>query len=180
MSIINMTTYVEGIYSCTLLKLSSGHFMCQVIQHLSHTSLYGCHPPQLDGELLEGRSSVLTYWRVWSPVSTQHGGAWWAAVYGVAQSRTRLKRLSKHSANTWLTLLAVYMQNELDSKLIIQTPFKWVFQDVQLDLAGSIQNQRQRWVSDPSDNNTRRCQPCAGSVLSHSLVAFGRSVLPTL
>ena len=25
------------------------------------------------------------------------GGAWWAAVYGVAQSRTRLKRLSRSS-----------------------------------------------------------------------------------
>ena len=28
------------------------------------------------------------------------GGAWWAAVYGVAQSRTRLKRLSS-SSSTW-------------------------------------------------------------------------------
>ena len=28
------------------------------------------------------------------------GGAWWAAVYGVAQSRTRLKRLSS-SSRTW-------------------------------------------------------------------------------
>ena len=28
------------------------------------------------------------------------GGAWWAAVYGVAQSRTRLKRLSSSSSNT--------------------------------------------------------------------------------
>ena len=27
------------------------------------------------------------------------GGAWWAAVYGVAQSRTRLKRLSSSSRN---------------------------------------------------------------------------------
>ena len=61
------------------------------------------------------------------------------------------------------------MQNELDSKLIIQTPFKWAIQEVQLDLAGSIHSQRQRRVSDLSDNNTRRCQPCAGSVLSHSL-----------
>ena len=26
--------------------------------------------------------------------SPRDGGAWWAAVYGVAQSRTRLKRLS--------------------------------------------------------------------------------------
>ena len=28
------------------------------------------------------------------------GGAWWAAVYGVAQSRTRLKRLSSSSSNS--------------------------------------------------------------------------------
>ena len=28
------------------------------------------------------------------------GGAWWAAVYGVAQSRTRLKRLSSSSSKT--------------------------------------------------------------------------------
>ena len=28
------------------------------------------------------------------------GGAWWAAVYGVAQSRTRLKRLSSMQINT--------------------------------------------------------------------------------
>ena len=27
-------------------------------------------------------------------------GAWWAAVYGVAQSRTRLKRLSSSSSST--------------------------------------------------------------------------------
>ena len=30
------------------------------------------------------------------------GGAWWAAIYGVAQSQTRLKRLSSSS---WLSLL---------------------------------------------------------------------------
>ena len=28
------------------------------------------------------------------------GGAWWAAIYGVAQSWTRLKRLSKQASNT--------------------------------------------------------------------------------
>ena len=31
---------------------------------------------------------------VFLPGESQDGGAWWAAVYGVAQSRTRLKRLS--------------------------------------------------------------------------------------
>ena len=29
------------------------------------------------------------------------GGAWWTAVYGVAQSRTRLKRLSSSSSSRW-------------------------------------------------------------------------------
>ena len=29
------------------------------------------------------------------------GGAWWAAVCGVAQSRTRLKRLSSSSSSSW-------------------------------------------------------------------------------
>ena len=34
------------------------------------------------------------------------GGAWWAVVYGVAQSRTRLKRLSSSSSsNDWLILI---------------------------------------------------------------------------
>ena len=33
------------------------------------------------------------------------GGAWWAAVYGVAQSRTQLKRLSSSSSSTPCTLL---------------------------------------------------------------------------
>ena len=35
---------------------------------------------------------------VFLPWESQDGGAWWAAVYGVAQSRTRLKRLSSSSS----------------------------------------------------------------------------------
>ena len=38
-------------------------------------------------------SSVLA-WRI-----PGMGGAWWAAVYGVAQSRTRLKRFSSSSSS---------------------------------------------------------------------------------
>ena len=33
------------------------------------------------------------------------GGAWWAAVYGVTQSRTRLKRLSSSSSSSFIALL---------------------------------------------------------------------------
>ena len=34
------------------------------------------------------------------PGESQGQGAWWAAVYGVAQSRTRLKRLSSSSSSS--------------------------------------------------------------------------------
>ena len=33
------------------------------------------------------------------------GGAWWAAVYGVTQSRTRLKRLSSSSSSVFVSML---------------------------------------------------------------------------
>ena len=33
------------------------------------------------------------------------GGAWWAAIYGVAQSRTRLKRLSSSRTSLVLVIL---------------------------------------------------------------------------
>ena len=45
------------------------------------------------------------HWRrKWQPLqcscleNPRDGGAWWAAVYGIAQSRTRLKRLSSSSS----------------------------------------------------------------------------------
>ena len=44
----------------------------------------------------------------------RHGGAWWAAVYGVAQSRTQLKRLSS-SSRILLTIIAV---NKIISNLL--------------------------------------------------------------
>ena len=41
------------------------------------------------------------------------GGAWWAAVYAVAQSRTRLKRLSSSSSNLLsLTIGRLYRERE--------------------------------------------------------------------
>ena len=38
------------------------------------------------------------------------GGAWWAAVYGVAQSRTRLKRLSNSSTELHVFLKKIYVR----------------------------------------------------------------------
>ena len=43
---------------------------------------------------------------VFLPGESQGGGAWWAAIYGVTQSRTRLKRLSSSSSSsTGLTVI---------------------------------------------------------------------------
>ena len=44
------------------------------------------------------------------PGESRDGGAWWAAVYGVAQSRPRLKRLSSSSSSSvyMLMLLSVH------------------------------------------------------------------------
>ena len=43
----------------------------------------------------EGNGTPLQYSCLENPMN---GGAWWAAVHGVAQSRTRLKRLSSSSS----------------------------------------------------------------------------------
>jgi len=47
-------------------------------------------------EIREGNGNPLQYSCLENPMD---GGAWWAAVYGVAQSRTRLTRLSSSSSN---------------------------------------------------------------------------------
>ena len=44
------------------------------------------------------------------------GGAWWAAVYGVAQSQTRLKRLSSSSSSFPTTMLEPPVQILLGSR----------------------------------------------------------------
>ena len=50
------------------------------------------------------------HWRrQWQPTpfscleNPRDGGAWWAAIYGVAQSLTRLKQLSSSSSSNWWT-----------------------------------------------------------------------------
>ena len=47
----------------------------------------------------EGNGNPLQYSCLKNPLD---GGAWWAAIYGVAQSRTRLKRLSSSSSSSLL------------------------------------------------------------------------------
>ena len=69
------------------------------------------------GHLLSNFSFTFMHWRrKWQPTPVflpgesqgREGGAWWAAVYGVAQSRTRLKGLSSSSSSILYAQLKVY------------------------------------------------------------------------
>ena len=53
------------------------------------------------------------------------GEAWWAAIYGVAQSRTRLKRLSSSSSILWASLLAQTLKNPPAMQDIQVQSFGW-------------------------------------------------------
>ena len=56
---------------------------------------------QIDGETVEsgeGNGTPLQFSCLENPM---YGGAWWATVHGVAQSRTRLKRLGSSSSRIW-------------------------------------------------------------------------------
>ena len=53
----------------------------------------------------EGNGTALQYSCLENP---RDEGAWWAAVYGVAQSRTRLKQLSSSSSQVFLDFLLLH------------------------------------------------------------------------
>ena len=55
---------------------------------------HSCLENPMDACIGEGNGNPLQCSCLENP---RDGGAWWAAVYGVAQSRTRLKRLSSSS-----------------------------------------------------------------------------------
>ena len=61
----------------------------------------------------EGNDNPLQCSRLENP---RDGGAWWAAVYGVAQSRTRLKRLSSSSSSIHIICACIsYIHTKIDS-----------------------------------------------------------------
>ena len=55
----------------------------------------------------EGNGTPLQYSCLENPMD---GGAWWAAVYGVTQSRTRLKQLSSSSGSSPLCKVDNYWE----------------------------------------------------------------------
>ena len=68
----------------------------------------------------EGNGNPLQCYCLENP---RDGGAWWAAVYGIAQSRTRLKRLSSSSSSRTVTwrkpeLGRWELKNKIQNKLL--------------------------------------------------------------
>ena len=63
----------------------------------------------LDSIFGEGDGIPLQYSCLENPMD---GGAWWAAVYGVAQSQTRLKRLSSSSSRQHIKKQRHYFANK--------------------------------------------------------------------
>ena len=59
-----------------------------------------------DWPVFASRCGFMHWRRKWQPTpvflpgESRDGGAWWAAVYGVAQSQTRLRRLSNSSSSS--------------------------------------------------------------------------------
>ena len=68
---------------------------------------------------------------VFLPGESQERGAWWAAIYGVAQSQTRLKRLSSSSSSQLTIVVTVSGEQQRDSAIHIhvsilpQTPLQF-------------------------------------------------------
>ena len=57
------------------------------------------------------------------------GGAWWAAIYGVAQSRTRLKRLSSSSSSIcslWLLYGLINGGGDSRTKAVFSAWYSWL------------------------------------------------------
>ena len=80
------------------------------------------------------------------------GGAWWAAVYGVAQSRTRLKRLSSSSSSMLLTSKAQTNLYTNFSRLRLQLSFS----TVQLRLFSLIGNLSKRQRGTPGKEQRKK------------------------
>ena len=60
------------------------------------------------------------------PENPREGGAWWAAVYGVTQSQTRLKRLSSSSSSSITTEGHLKQWNHIHTHTHTHTKHKFV------------------------------------------------------
>ena len=96
---------------------------------------------------------VLNYILLWEASAClenpRDGGAWWAAVYGVAQSRTRLKRLSSSSSSSaCLRGTSLQLCPTLCDPMECSLPSSFVH--------GVLQARIPEWVAKPSSRGSSR------------------------
>ena len=72
----------------------------------------------------EGNGNPLQYSCLENP---RDGGAWWAAIYGVAQSQTRLKRLSSSSNSFSGNIIYIYIYNYRQICICIILSYKHIY-----------------------------------------------------
>ena len=65
--------------------------------------------------IAEGNGNPLQYSCLENP---RDGGTWWAAIYGVSQSQTRLKRLSSSSSSRTVALQAPLSMGILQTRIL--------------------------------------------------------------
>ena len=86
------------------------HSLCCTLQLCVAMSICTCVYTYLDLAMAtHSNGNPLQYSCLENP---RDRGAWWAAVYGVAQSRTRLKRFSSSSTHIWTSQAAAWAKNQ--------------------------------------------------------------------
>ena len=103
-------------------------------------------------------------------VNPRDGGAWWAAVYGVTQSRTRLKQLSS-SSSPFQVLLNYKSLQVIESSSLCCTvgPCVYLFYIQCLEHLPSM-------PSDPSLSDTCLCSPASSDSASSPLLFCSRNI----
>ena len=75
------------------------------------------------------------------------GGAWWASIYGVAQSRTRLKRLSSSSSGKESTSQCRRHKRFRFNPWVRKIPWSRKWQPTPVFLPGKFHGQRSLWAT---------------------------------
>ena len=106
----------------------------------------------------EGNGNPLLYSCLENP---RDRGAWWAAIYGVAQSQTRLEQLSMH---TWM-----HAKRHGFYPWVGKIPWRRAWQSTPVFLPGETLGQRSWWTTVKKNEVTRSC-PTLCDLMDSSLL----------
>ena len=128
--VLNSTKYLEKAMAPTPVLLPG--------KSHGRRSLVGCSPwGRYELDRAERLHFHFSLWHIWegngNPLqcsclgNPRDGGAWWAAVSGVTQSRTRLKRLSSSSNTKYYQIFTVFVSIHLSINKANYKPYVTLF-----------------------------------------------------